>query len=50
MDANWNVSWGIYSTDICNLTVVPHVDSNPPRGRPVYMYDNARSHKTKAVV
>ena len=39
-----------YRTDILNPNVVPHFDNIPPRNRPVYMDDNVRRYRGKAVL
>jgi hypothetical protein len=38
-----------YIRDVLQPVVVPHFDNQPPATRPVYMNDNARPHRSRAV-
>ena len=38
-----------YSHDILEPVVVPHFENHPLATRPVYMDDNARPHRSRAV-
>jgi transposase len=38
-----------YTRDVLQPIVVPHFDNHPLATRPVYMDDNARPHRSKAV-
>jgi transposase len=38
-----------YIRDVLQPVVVPHFDNHPLATRPVYMDDNARSHRSRAV-
>jgi hypothetical protein len=39
-----------YTRDVLQPVVVPHFDNNPLATRPVYMDDNARPHRSRAVI
>ena len=44
-----NLTGDQYIRDVMQPFVVPHFDNHPLVTRPVYMDDNARSHRSKAV-
>ena len=44
-----HLTGGQYTRDVLKPVVVPHFDNHPLATRPVYMDDNARSHRSKAV-
>ena len=39
-----------YQTDILETAVIPHFDDHPLLTRPVFMDDNARPHRSRAVI
>ena len=39
-----------YQTDILDTAVIPHFDDHPLLTRPVFMDDNARPHRSRAVI
>ena len=39
-----------YQTDILETAVIPHCDDHPLLTRPVFMDDNARPHRSRAVI
>ena len=39
-----------YTRDVLQPVVVPHFDNHPLATRPVYMDDNARPHRSRAVI
>ena len=41
--------WGCISHDVLQPVVVPHFDNHPLATRPVYMDDNPRPHRSRAV-
>ena len=44
-----NITGVQYIRDVLQLVVVPHFDNYPLATRPVYMDDNARPHRARAV-
>ena len=44
-----NLTGDQYIRDVLQLVVVPHFNNYPPATRPVYMDDNARPHRSRAV-
>jgi transposase len=44
-----NLTGDQYTRDILQPVVVPHIDNHPLATRPVYMDDNARPHRSRAV-
>ena len=44
-----NLTGDQYIRDVLQPVVVPHFDNHPPATRPVYMDDNARPHRSRAV-
>jgi transposase len=44
-----NLTGDQYIRDVLQLVVVPHFDNHPLATRPVYMYDNAGPHCSRAV-
>ena len=44
-----NLTGDQYIRDVFQLVVVPHFDYHPLATRPVYMDDNARPHRSRAV-
>ena len=44
-----NLTGDQYIRDVLQPVVVPRFDSHPLATRPVYMYDNARPHRSRAV-
>jgi transposase len=44
-----NLTGDQYVRDVLQPDVVPHFDNNPLATRPVYMDDNARPHRSRAV-
>jgi hypothetical protein len=44
-----NITGDQYIRDVLQPDVVPHFDNHPLATRPVYMDDNARPHRSRAV-
>jgi hypothetical protein len=44
-----NITGDQYIKDVLHPVVVPHFDNYPLATRPVYMDDNARPHRARAV-
>jgi hypothetical protein len=44
-----NLTGDQYIKDVLQPVVVPNFDNHPPATRPVYMDDNARPHRSRAV-
>ena len=44
-----NLTGDQYIRDVLQLVVVPHFDNHPLATRPMYMDDNARPHRSRAV-
>lgn len=44
-----NLNGQQYIRDILNPVVLPHLDNNPLATRPIFMDDNARRHRCRAV-
>ena len=44
-----NLTGDQYTRDVLQPVVVPHFDNHPLATRPVYMDDNARPHRSRAV-